>query len=102
MIDEKTELKHLRFVVENLRIEGMFPNEPPWFVVENLRQQVAEVTAERDRLRRADWVMFDLWSREVRPGWRMWRVRRRAEARESSLVPSSRLLELEQSLKEGS
>lgn len=57
-----TELEHLRIVVANLR------------------EDLARVTAERDRLRAADWVLWDLWGREVRPGWRMWRIKRRRTA----------------------
>lgn len=48
----------------------------------NLRERLTDVETELARVRQGDWVVWDLWLREVPPGWRCWRVRRRAEARQ--------------------
>jgi len=56
------------------------------FVETNLRARVTELEAEVARLRQGDWVLWDLWCRDVRPGWRMWRIKRRYEATRSTLT----------------
>lgn len=57
-----TELEHLRIVVANLR------------------EDLARTREERDKAEGRHWVMFELWCREVRPGWRIWRIKRRRTA----------------------
>lgn len=51
------------------------------FVVDNQNQKIARLEAELANEQMGHHVMCDLWEREVPPGWRCWRVKRRREAR---------------------
>lgn len=50
------------------------------FVVDNQNQKIARLEAELANQKQSHHVMRDLWEREVPPGWRCWRVKRRWEA----------------------
>jgi hypothetical protein len=50
----------------------------------NLHARVAELEAELVRAHIHNDTLWSMWCDNVRPGWRMWRVRRRAEAREAA------------------
>jgi hypothetical protein len=67
------------------------------FIEDNLRSRIKTLEKEVERLKRDEWVLWDLWSREVPPGWRMWRVKRRRTAAEKLIEERTRT-----TLREGS
>lgn len=52
------------------------------FVVANQDEKIARLERELANEQMGHHVMRDLWEREVPPGWRCWRVKRRREARD--------------------
>lgn len=50
------------------------------FVNANQAKRIVELERDLARAERTAWNNFELWRLEVRPGWQMWRVRRRREA----------------------
>lgn len=55
------------------------------FVVDNQADTITRLTAELARCGQSLHIHRDLWEREVPPGWRCWRVKRRTQARHDAL-----------------
>lgn len=51
------------------------------FVVANQAETIARLERELSIAGQGEMVMFSLWQREVPPGWRCWRIKRRSAAR---------------------
>jgi len=56
------------------------------FVVANQDDKIARLERDLANARQAGFIFRDLWEREVPPGWRCWRIKRRAVARLEATV----------------
>lgn len=55
-------------------------------LVETLNDRLANMSKKLEIASSGYHTMWDLWCREVRPGWRMWRIKRRRTATEKDVT----------------